>query len=1121
MIRNGCATSFNIQRVAEAPGNDIEFDTASRVAHETNAFTNEELNWSASRHYRQAVDAVNNYTDGAEFSAEVPTKGDTSLLGKAADDFMQTVVQSEAETREFVNSALQRAGATNTSQLSWAAKAAANLSSKFLHGLGDLYKWEASFFGQDGQTSYDMLVMGEAQMMTGKLEATRGIIKGFMDEFHASITNLANRAGLPVAEMGMKIGDLAIYEHMVERNPHILKQWKQEYARLAAKSAIGKLSKTEAERMAALPEYIRGLEDNIDADAVQLNEHGKRVLRTGGYTNGEAVRLWNDTIKSLGLTPQEAEAATASLRDMYIKIRDYAAQAGILSSDAVSKWPNTWQKYVPVKTKSETSGGPTGDASIYDAGSFYAANGMNDTPIDAYTAIAKFGERVANNVATKDLGNVLKAMLVRQHELRLDNPEFNAGLVSYKYSQVLADLQSKNPAIRAAAELRYKSADGGGIVVEMPVRNKDGSVGSERRLIMFDPEWSDANTGVTGGMLNQALTRAMKFGARPENVVARGMMTATSGLGQLVTRFTPLFAPANMNRDAFERMSHLAGRTIKKEDGTVINSGLLVSNFALNMPKAGAYLLLALNRKLKDGLPKQWVDEFMKNGLHYQPTAGLLQKKTEIGAPELKGFMQRLQESSMVGENSRVAIDGAKWIVNKLDGWNDYFNNIAPLAHYMTLREAGVGEARASRSVMEMMNLYQTGTATQALSMFFPFVRPTMQAGAAMARTFGLAPNARGQFQLNKKGWAGFMGMTLGYSMLMPIFREMMGTDEQGNYRFDLEPLENLMRATPLAVFKDAKEYVKIPNGFGPMQTAIALSVGFDRWQRGLMSTEDMVFNTVKSVVRNVSPADWPAYSISQDPIAWIFQSLSPMAIRPALDVALNKNFAGRNITYGTNDPSVAKALQGRTSTPDVWHDVAKTMLQTVKLDLAPEQWRQLFEGYSKGPLRVITELMKDENLRASGLDKTARDELGPALTALGATMFYGKQANSEMIAFYNKFDELNEAVRFAGIKITSDVYGSDKDKRRAYQTALLKEHQDELGWSDAKIKAYLDMREANQALRKISQDFGRKHRSNSDWLDSEESIREAYGQFNRARIEEMERAMEEYYMNMIGEDDY
>lgn len=1110
-----CVRDFNIQRVEEAPGMESYHNSPDRDAFENQQFTNEELNWSATQHHQKAAEMLNNYTDEASFSNEAPTKGDTSLLGKTADEFMRLVATSEAETAEHLADSLSRAGATSMGQMRWFAGKLADLSTKALHGLGDIYKYESSFFGQDGQTSYDMLLMGELQMLNPKLQSARARLAEPLEVWRKNLTETANRCGRTLDEMCMEVGNLAIFEHMGERNEHLQQQWRNEHARLAAKRAAGiKLNKEELDHYNNYPEYIRALEANIDNEAIQLDEHGKRTVRSGGYTNGEATRLWNESLRRLGITNEEAMQLTADFRDACIQTRNMAAEGGAFSTAAVEKFPGQWTKYVPVKTKHDMTGIPTGDAMLYNQGRFHATGGMNDTPVDAYTSQVKYIEFLAHRIAEKDLGNVMKALLVRQHETGID-----AGLRSYRKAQMEVDLKSSDPAIRAAAARRYQSADGGGVVVDMPVRNKDGSMGTEQRVIMFDPDWVDEvnNTGLTGAMLNQAITRASKFGKRPENSVANAMVTATSYMGQMVTRFTPLFSPANMNRDGFERMSHLAGRTIKRDDGSVVSSTELVSRFAFNMPVAMSYLLGALARKLPEGgKARAYIDEFMKNGLHYQPSAGMLQKKTDIGSPELKGFMQRLQESSIVGDNARVAVDGAQWVVKKLDGWNDYFNNVAPLAHYITLRDAGVSEAKAARSVMEVMNLYQTGTATQALSMFFPFVRPTMQAAGAMARTFGFAPNARGQFQMNKKGWVGFIGMTMGYAMLMPLFREMMGTDENGNYRFDLEPLENLMRATPLAIFGDAKQYIKIPNGFGPMQTAIATAIGFDRWQRGLMSTEDMAFNIIKSIARNVSPADWPNYSVSSDPVAWFAQSLSPMTIRPIVDVLANKNFAGRNITYGTNDPSVAKALQGRNSTADVWHDVAKTMLQYAKLDLAPEQWKTLFEGYSKGPLRIITEMMKEDNLRAAGLDKTAREELGPALTALGATMFYGKQVNSEAIAFYNTFDAMNEEVRFAGIKITSDVYGSDKEKRREYQTKVLKEARDVLGWSDAKIKAYLDMREANQALKKISQDFGKKHREDSAWLDDEAYIRSEYEAFNKAREEEMERAMERYYFNML-----
>lgn len=1081
----GCLSSFEEDYTGRRTGNNPDFSHSSRINSEMSASEHDAVNYERSVYSPQTKEALINSIEENAFSPEGLTAADTALLGRTTKNFLEDRARlGRAEAIERRDEAMRATSATSSSAAGFFSNLTSAISTRFLHGMGNFFNYVSHYFGVEGRSALDNPVWRAITSITPKTEAQRGVFKGWLDDWHKSVTPLAERSGIDPRELYIELGNLAVYEHMPERNQQLLRQWRSDYAEAEAKQARGeKLTSDEEFIFETYPEQIDALERSLQDTFAQFNEDGDRVVKSGGYLDGEAQRLWDETIARLGISDEEARAATAGLRDVYIKMRDRAADAGILNPESIANWPE-YATYVPVKTKSDATSGPTGDAHIFDPGRFHHTEGMNSLPMDAYSSIGAYGERIANAIGHQDFGDAMQALWVRQYELKQANPEFDAGIRSYNYDNLVATLRSRDPAARAKAERIYKSADGGGVVVEVPYRDADGNVRTERRLITFDPNWSDTTlgTGVTGASLNQAFTTASKFGALPTNVVARKLAQATSLLGQTVTRFNPLFAPANMNRDAFERMSHLAGRDYTLADGTVINGSRLVGSFAANMGSSMHILFQALRRELPEtGPARQLFDEYMRNGLHYQPSQGLLQKKTEItaGNPAMRGFMERLNEATLVGDVAGGVAKAKDLVLSKLDGWNDYFNNVASFAHYKTLREHGMTEAKASAAVLEMMNLYQTGTATGALQVLYPFIRPTMQAAGAMARTFGFAPNARGQFQMNYKGWIGFGSMAAGYAMLMPVFKAMLGTDENGNSRYDMLSVDDLLRFTPLGLDTQGR-YLKLPNGFGPMQTAIALTVGMDRWARGLMSGEDAIFNTLKTMFKNITPNDWPSYSASQDPMAWIVQSLSPMTLRPAIDVAVNKNYAGRTITYPVNDPSVAKALSGRKGTPDVWHEVAKNMLQYSKIDMAPEQWRTLFEGYAKGPIRLITELMNENNLRAAGLDKTARQELGPALTALGATMFYGKQVNTEQMLFYDKLDRFNERVRMVGAKLTSDEYGNDKAKRYAYQYREL----ERVGFTPEEIKEGLALREASLDLKKASQKFGKKMRSKSDWLD-------------------------------------
>lgn len=1100
-----CIPASQAGGIGKRPNNYHQGDYADSNNITMKAMSSDDVGFERDVRGPRIVDDAASSIEDNNSSFEQPTAVDNNILRSTANDMAAALAEEgRANAQAQLASVMDALSGSSAKAASRFSNIASTLSTQFLHGMGDMFNYATHFFGVDGRHAQDHPFWSALTGVLPKTEALRGVFKNDFDNWRSQYRDLANRSSLSQEEFFTEIGNLAVYEHMPERNQKLLADWQRQLDEVYAKQDAGvQLTRDEVKILEEFPDQIQKLRDNLNEAYAQFNEKGERTVRSGGYLDGEAARLWNETIARLGISEDEARAATAGLRDVHARIRDYALQNGIHDPAAVANWPE-YQMYVPVKTDMDITSGPTGDAHVYDPGRYYHTEGMVYTPGSAYKAIANYAERVAHSVGQQPLAQAMQAMWVRQFEMRQQDPNFDAGIRSYEYDKVVNSLRSREPAVRAWAERIYKSEDGGGVVVDVPTRRANGDIVLQRRLITFDPNWKDEqyNTGVTGAMLNQALTQASKFGGVPSGTIGRIAARGTSMLSQLTTRFNPLFPVGNMFRDSFERMSHLAGRDYTLDNGTVINGSSLLGSYSANLFQAATTLAGGLRRTLPDGPAKQYLDEYMRNGLHYQPTMGILPKKVDITAdPNLKGFRQKLDES--------VPADVARKLLSKWDGYNDYFNNVAPLAHYITLREAGMSEARAASNALELMNLYQSGKMSTGLQALYPFIRPTMQSAAAMARTFGFAPNARGEFQMNYKGWLGMLGATVGYAALMPIMRESMGTNDRGEYLYDLEPIENLTRALLFGGLDSENTVAKIPLGFGPSQVAVSLAVGMDRVMRGTMAPEDVLFNTLKAMGRNVTPQDWPSYSVSDAPLTWLAQSFAPMTLRPLLDAGMNVNWMGREIYTRPTDASVAKAISGRTGTPEVYSTIAKDLLKYTGTDLAPEQVRALFNGYFKGIGRLVTGMLEDGNLKAAGLDENTRQMLGPFGTAIGATMFVGKATSTDMMQFYNEFDEFNTRIRRAGIKLTSPTYGNDPDKRRAYWTQQL---QDNTDFTPEEITKYIALREANNNVNNISREFGTKLKSDPNWIDEDDDvIREMFEQYNTDKLAVMRAFLEEY----------
>lgn len=1116
----GCLTPGEINRTVHTAGKDFVDGQQSDAVLSAQQRLIDTLYREFNLERTPTLEAINNAIPEGEHSPLPPTTQETNQLRRCATSLLATREAAErgadriAQDLENMQAAI---GNSEVHQQSWLSRWSAAMSSKFLGGVGKVSLLEQSFFSRGKQRlATDNILTNALNGYQALKQGSRNVLRGHVNEFlnNPLLAKAADRAGITREEMAKVTGNLSIYQHMPERNDLLLSRWQQEYDAIANKE---KPTRAEVQTATVLDRQIRNLREHLDDPEVHVNEDtGYRTVLSGGYTNGEARRLWTETIQKYGLTNEEALSLTQALRDMHGKIRDYGAEVGVIAPELIDSLPD-WQNYVIVKPTSELFAAPTSDATILSPGSFYAAEGMNALPADAFTSTIRFGERIASNAANQHVGNAMLALRIRQEEIRATDKSFPELIKDYSLRDIHSALRSSDPAIRNKAKRIYESADGGGIIAQVPVMRQDGSVVNEQHLLQFDPNWIDTtnNTRLTGADLNRQLAWVDKFGESSQNVVLGTMQHITSLRAQLVTRYSPTFAFINCLRDIQERALNMGGRSFELENGGVVNGASLMGSYAANTGWAAGILLRSLSRSQPlEGKSGQYYQEYIRNGLNYNPTQGLLPKERGlVKNGKLNGFMMRLAESTTVGRGiKKVLGESGEYLLNKIDGWNDFYNNIAPLSYYLTLREAGVSEAKASSATLEIMNLYQSGTATGLLSAFFPFIRPMTQATAAYARTLGLAPRADGSFAVNARGAATLTGAAVAYGMLMPLFREMMGTDEEGNSRFDQEPIENLIKWTPLQLFGDGDTYIKLHHGMGPGQLAAAIPLTLDRWHRGLMSGPDAAFTLFTTIARNVTPEDWPSYSASRDPVAWLAQSFSPSLIRPAVDVAVNRNFMGNTIASENRDPSVARAIQGRLSTPENYKKWARFALATTGIDLAPEQWRTIIQGYANGPLRYFTEMINDDNLNRVGLDSNIRQELGPMLTALGASSLMGKQADPEIVQFYDRLDRLNAQLRAAGLNLPSASNGKKGEERRALQFAYL-QNSEELGWDDDKINAFLDLRQAYQDLLKLSTRFGKQYRSNSDWLDdSEDSIKAIFEGYNTQRLEIMKKALDQFF---------
>ena len=416
----------------------------------------------------------------------------------------------------------------------------------------------------------------------------------------------------------------------------------------------------------------------------------------------------------------------------------------------------------------------------------------------------------------------------------------------------------------------------------------------------------------------------------------------------------------------------------------------------------------------------------------------------------------------------------ASGMFKMFDAWNSMMNNTPAFAQYMALREHGLSMREAGVAVGEMLNTNLSGEWTRGLRNIFPFVRPTMQAARALLRSFGLASDASGKFSFSgKERNAGFaIGSYVVLSSLYGFLRDGMGESEGGGYAMDALSVSQVAGALPVMPDEDGGFY-KLQVPFGMQRIALGMAVAVDRVERGVISPEDGLFSIVATVAKQVSPADFPEWAMRTDPISWLGQAFAPALLRPMVDVMANKNFAGRPIVWGGQggDESVEpKAYKGYSTTAQSYKDTARAIFDATGIDLAPEQVKALMRGYLGGPLRIGTELMESGNPGTDEQRKSSSQVLGPVLTMLGATMYYGKLRDADMQLFYDAKARIMQDVKFSGVQWKNEelAKGRNPDAYRAWRVQQLRD----AGWDEAKL-ADLDLiLRLDSELRKSNQNW-------------------------------------------------
>lgn len=977
-------------------------------------------------------------------------------------------------------------GATVEHQ-SWWANVARKVTGLLTNDKADMIGYLQKYQGVEGR-HVDMHPVVEAMNLArADYAGVMSQIQKYLDDSFgrdARLLKMAKDSGNDLEVLLDAGGHYANMEHALDRNKYGYERLKARLEEIERK----KLVVTEKKDWDALEKERKVVEKHIN-DYEQFSESDSKpptVHMPSGYTNAEARWGLENYHKAFGVEQADMQYITAKMRDFSNFVEGLLADNGILTPEQIAvlgTLPSTFSKtYVPMRTRKFNQSGALNDSDVYTSRSYRAFDGMTTKPDSAWATLQFFAHRAAKDIGYKAFGQTLWATYTQAMKRRggsLNGPtDFRVGGVYdgmqvHRYDQLLARIMSgdtSEASVRARIMLNTKEG-GGGIVTTVPITDKTGKTRMERVLINFDPHWEDANLGIKGSHLNKALSvdEIQKDSQRMAMQIATAV---TSSYGQMFTRFTPAFAPVNGMRDVAERFVNMLSRDYIDENGQMVKGWTLAPKYAANTGRAfnALYDIVSKNIDPESPMGKLWT-EYVNSGLYMNPSrhVGLENQPSKFN-PNTGKVERRFVDNLL-----DAAGGSGRKVLGVIDGWNDWYNNIASFAHYMTLREANVPQRRAANGVLEMMNLYNKGKSTDIARMLYPFVKPTLQSGVALMRTLGLSPNAKGKFQPNLRGAATFVGLYVLASQLYAGIHRSLGRDEEGNWRADTLSLSQLQSYWPIPVGDDG-EFIKIANGFGLIQAAITAAVGMDRVQRGLMEPQDLAFDMLFAVGKNVVPGNFPEFNMSTKPTEWWLRLISPTIATPAIELATNTNYLGGDIFY-RKDNWTSRADSGLATTQKNYHAFAKLVhgISGGIVDLAPEQYRAILNSLMIGPLRFITAAVDSGKIgvesgefrRKDTLRTTAVEDVGPWLSAMGMTRFWGKTGDTNRSLFYQALNAMQARAKRDGVDMSSHGATSKEEgdnlRRQALRSA---------GWDANDIEDAIMLWRAERELRQVARDF-------------------------------------------------
>ena len=855
------------------------------------------------------------------------------------------------------------------------------------------------------------------------------LMQRFLKPLHKNIVNLAKKRKKDIEWTKKALGIWVSANYSIRKNQELLAR--DEQAMIEAKQAFddAKANGTNAEIDKAERAYIRAerqyryRKHDVELNNWEVDEKGKfivpRKVGVAGFSIPHAKALMAEVEKHF--SQKEVLEATEPLRKAvkwnihknreFNRITEEQFKEYMRNLDYV---PLTGDPDSLLKDDDDFIGGASSKG-VNTSRDKNMKGRVNSEAEDAIDAVYRMLDKTVANAAWQPFKNGIDTV----------------------YEQKLAEAKAQGMTEEQAKE---HVADTVGIrrqVMQGTTRTNDevlirkfGNVYYEYRL----PE--EVIKAIKGGQRNVDEFQIWQHKLSPMRYVRK----LTGLYAQGVTQFKLPFAPKNMIRDIWEKSALITTRDIYDANGKPLSQKAKnrIGNrtfSALANPAEMARVLRATSRLAKGDTENLDVsNEYQRDLKELIELGGVSNYSTYLARTD----KDLVEEIKKLDKPHHRAVEGALHLVAV---WNGTFDYASSLAAYRALKEAGVDKKQAADITLNLTNFRKQGWAAKHFKPLYMFLNPTLQGGKNLVQ---MMKTRRGQVYLASRT---VMAMAV-WSFLMALDDE----DDQSGKRM----LANGDLSREILIPTGEKDkYIRIPVGYGAPQMANNIATNLVQLMNNQISVGDAVANIITHNVKSVLPIAPSEIPASKEPLAKLFDTLSPTMVKAQLQWVMNRSAFGGILRPTTVQREKLLSQQSFQDTAEFWKETAEMMYEQFGVDMHPEFYKHIFDSY-RGMMGSLGDYV------SASIENPNRVLQGKSEVIPVANDFYGIRGERRIAGLFREYK--GEAEKLAA----EYKYYEEKGRLAEWKTP---EKMQIVNWNN---KVNDEMKKVTQARSNLKKDEGK-----------------------------------------------